>query len=138
MQIAPEHPETIGERSRVSVEKRLLLDRIALHSADVPPGNVEFSTTVIADFADPRLPFGNWAAMPASEAANAVPFNLLVEFALADVLVKNFLKGRQRVPLVSILERQKASKQSLEIDQEHASTGAADRQEGLLPRRIEL
>jgi hypothetical protein len=81
------------------MKKRLLLDGIALHSSNVSPGNVELPTAVVADFADSRLSLRNWATMPASKAADAVPFDFLVQLALADVLMKNFLKRRQRLPL---------------------------------------
>ena len=39
VQVAAEHAEAVGERARMRVEERLLLDRIALHAADVAPGH---------------------------------------------------------------------------------------------------
>jgi hypothetical protein len=77
------------------MEKRLLLDGIALHAADISPWHVQFSTLVIADLAHTRLPFGNWATMTTGEAADAVPLNRLVEVAFAHVLVQDISKGRQ-------------------------------------------
>ena len=60
------------------MEKGLLLDRIALHSSDVSPRNVELSAAVKADFADSNLSISDGAAMPTSEAADPIPFNFLV------------------------------------------------------------
>ena len=37
VQVAAEHAEAVGERAGIGVEERLLLDRIALHAADVAP-----------------------------------------------------------------------------------------------------
>src|SRR5438034_193015 len=41
VEIAAEHPEAVRERARVRVEERLLLDRIALHAADVAPRHLQ-------------------------------------------------------------------------------------------------
>src|SRR6266403_3623138 len=98
MKIAPEHAEAVGERPGISMKERLLLDGIALHSSNVSPGNVELPAAVVADLTDSRLSLGNWATMPASEAADTVPFDFLVQLALANVLIKNFFQRRQRLP----------------------------------------
>ena len=41
VQIAAEHAEAVRERAGVRVEERLLLDRIALHAADVSPRHAQ-------------------------------------------------------------------------------------------------
>src|SRR4029079_2077887 len=68
VQIAAEHPEAERERAGMRVEERFLLDWIALHAADVPPGDVQRPTLVVADLAHTERPIGNRAAMPAREA----------------------------------------------------------------------
>jgi hypothetical protein len=78
------------------MEKRLLLDRIALHAADISPRHVKLSALVIADLAHARLTFGNGATMTTREAANAVSLNRLVKFTFANLLVQDISEGRQR------------------------------------------
>src|ERR1700676_1324674 len=96
MQIAAEHPETVSERAGMSVEKWLLLDRIALHSGNIAPGNVKRAAMVKTNFADPRLPVGNRAAMSTCIAAHTIAIKLFPEcpVALADASVgrKNVLQ----------------------------------------------
>jgi hypothetical protein len=72
VQVAAQHAEAVGQRAGIGVEKRLLLDGIALRSGDVSPGNVELAAAVEADFADAGLAFGNGAAVSAGEAAQAI------------------------------------------------------------------
>src|ERR1700676_5468928 len=100
MQIAAEHPETVSERAGMSVEKWLLLDRIALHSGNIAPGNVKRAALVKANFADPRLPVGNRAAMSTGIAAHTIAIQLFPEcpVALADASVglKNVLQSGHR------------------------------------------
>jgi hypothetical protein len=96
MQITSEHPETVGERAGMSVKKWLLLDRIALHSGNVAPGNVKRAAMVKPNFADSGLPVGNWAAVSTGIAAHAIAIEFLPEcrVAFADALVgrKNILQ----------------------------------------------
>lgn len=77
------------------MKKRLLFDRIALRSRRVSPGRVERSAAVVADLAHSRLPFGNRAAMAASEAADSILIELFVKarIGLADSLVENGTEG---------------------------------------------
>jgi len=79
------------------VEKRLLLDGIALHSTHIAPGNKKFSVLVVADFADSGLTFGNRTAVSAGKAAHSLTNNIngLVQIAFANMLVKDFAKRRQ-------------------------------------------
>ena len=51
------------------VEERLLLDRIALHAADVPIGNVQHAAAIEADLADAGRAVGNRAGVAAGMAA---------------------------------------------------------------------
>ena len=64
------------------MEERFLLDRVALGSGGVSPGNVEGAAAVVADFADAGLAFGDGAAVSAGEAAHAVVLKLLVEMGI--------------------------------------------------------
>jgi len=77
------------------MKERLLLNGIALHSANIAPGHVESPTLVVAHLADPGLALGNGAAMPAGVAANAIAVELLVEIAFADGLVDDVAQGGQ-------------------------------------------
>ena len=80
------------------MEERLFLNRIALHSSGVSPGDVESAAAVKADFAYTGLAFGNGAAVTAGKTAEA----LLVEFfvkrwiGLADSLIQDVAKGGHR------------------------------------------
>src|SRR5580700_3539096 len=76
MQIAAHHSEAVGKGSRVGMEKRLLLDRVTLHSGDIAPGNIERATMVEANLADARLSLCNRAAVPAGIAAHPVAVQL--------------------------------------------------------------
>jgi len=105
MQITSQHAEAIGQRTRVGVKERLLLDGIALHSTDVSPRNVQFPALIEPNLTDAGLSFSYRAAMPAGDAADAVPLNRLVEFAFSDILVEYFAEGGQRKTSASILFR---------------------------------
>ena len=96
MQIAAQHSETVGQRARVGVEERLLLDGIALHSAHITPGHIEHSSLVVAHFADAGLTIGNGTAVTAGVAAHPVAIQLLVQIALTDILVDDVAKGRHK------------------------------------------
>src|SRR5262249_40204811 len=88
------------------MEEGLLLDGIALHPADVSPGNVKLPALVESHFAHSRLAFEYGAAVPAREAANAIPLDGLVEFTFADVLIQDFTQRGHRGELLdSILSR---------------------------------
>jgi hypothetical protein len=82
------------------MEERLLLNGIALHSADISPRHVELSALVEADFTDANLSLWNGTAMPTGKAADAVTLNRLVKFAFSDVLIEYFAEGGQRIPLL--------------------------------------
>ena len=58
----------------MDVEEGLLLNRIALHAADVTPWNVKLSALVKAYLADACLAFGNRAFVSAGVAAQPVAF----------------------------------------------------------------
>jgi hypothetical protein len=93
MEVAAEHPEAIGKGPGVGVEERLLLDRVALYAADIPPRHVQSAAPVVADFADAGLTFGNRAAMTAGVAANAIAIEFLVEVAFSHSLIHDFAKS---------------------------------------------
>src|SRR5207253_1258962 len=52
VQVAAEHPEAVGQRAGVDVEEGLLLDRVALHAADVAPRHLQASAFVESNLAD--------------------------------------------------------------------------------------
>jgi hypothetical protein len=77
------------------VEERLLLDRIALHSADISPGSVERAAPVIPNLADARLSFGNRATVTAGIAPDAIAIKLFdkVGIGLADARIEDVAEG---------------------------------------------
>src|SRR5271165_5022617 len=89
MQVAAQHAKAVGQRSRISMEERLLLDRIALHAAHITPRDIESAAAVISNFANSGLAVGNRTAMAAGVTANAIAVKLLVKLAcaFANVLV---------------------------------------------------
>jgi hypothetical protein len=91
MQIATQHSETVGEGSRIGVEKWLLLDGIALHSGNITPGNVKRATVIETNFADARLAIRNWATVTTGIAAHTIAIHLLPKsgVALADALTSS-------------------------------------------------
>src|SRR5215467_12831369 len=95
MKITAEHPKAIGKRAGISVEERLLLDRITLHRGGISPGNEEFATAIEAHLAHSGLSFGNGTAMSARKAANAIVAEILDEtgFGLADSPVEDVAQG---------------------------------------------
>src|SRR5690242_18577923 len=82
------------------MEKRLLLDRIALHAAYIAPGDIEITPTVEAHLAHATLPLGNGAAVSAGKAAHPVTVQLFVKFGggFGDVLVQDVAQGRHSSP----------------------------------------
>src|SRR5208282_3420058 len=73
----------------MSVKKRLLLDRVTLHTRNIAIRNVECTAAVETNLADTRLAVGNRAAMAAGIAAYSIPIQLLPKgrVALADSLL---------------------------------------------------
>jgi hypothetical protein len=95
VQIAAEHAEAVGECTGMRVEKRFLLDRIALHSGGVSPRNIECAAAVIADFADSGLAVGDGTAVSTGKTADAIVVEFLVErcVGLADAFVEDGAEG---------------------------------------------
>jgi hypothetical protein len=91
MQIAAQHSEAVSKGSGISMEEGLLLDGVALHSADVTPRDIERAAAVEPDLADARLTFGDRATMPAGVAANAVAIEFLDEvgIGLSNALIQD-------------------------------------------------
>jgi hypothetical protein len=96
VQIAAQHSETVGERSGVGVEKRLLLDRVTLNSSDIAVGNIECATVIETNLADTGLSLGNRAAVAAGIAAYPIAIQLFpksrVAFADAGVSSQNVVQ----------------------------------------------
>ena len=63
----------------MGMEKRLLLDRITLHSRDIAPWGVKGAALVEANLADPGLSVGNRTAVPAGIAAHSIAIQFLPE-----------------------------------------------------------
>jgi hypothetical protein len=83
VEIAAEHAEAVGECARVRVKEWFLLDRIALHAADVTPRHQQAAALVEAHLADANRPFRQRTAVPAREAAQSSVRQCFVEVALA-------------------------------------------------------
>jgi len=95
VKVATEHSKTVGESAGMRMEKRLLLNGVALGSGGISPGYEERAAAIVADLAHAGLAFGNGTAMSASEAAHAVILELLVKMgiSLANALVENGAEG---------------------------------------------
>jgi hypothetical protein len=72
MQITAQHPETVGKRPGISMEKRFLFDGIALHSGDVSERSIERAAMVETNLADSWLSVRYGAAMAAGKAPHAI------------------------------------------------------------------
>ena len=92
MQVAAEHPEAVRQRARVRVEKRLLLDGVALHAADVTPRHHQTSALVEADLADADRAVRQRTAVAARVAAQAAVGESLVQLALTRFLREHVAK----------------------------------------------
>jgi len=77
------------------VEEWFLFDGVALGSGGVSPGDVERATSIVADFADAGLAFGDGAAMSAGKAAHAIVGELLVKAGIgfANAFVEKGAEG---------------------------------------------
>ena len=100
MQIAAEHAEAVGERARVGVEERLLLDRIALHAADVAPRHAQRSALVEAHLADADRAFGQRTAVAAGVALQAPVIEHPVELAFASFSREHLSQRRHEDSIV--------------------------------------
>jgi aspartate oxidase len=102
VEIAAQHAEAVGESAGMGVKEWLFLDRVALGSSGVSPGDEQSAAAVVADFAHAGLAFGDGAAMSASEAPHAVIVEFLVKTGIgfADSLVENTAEGGHGRPLL--------------------------------------
>jgi hypothetical protein len=98
MEVAAEHAKTVGKCAGIRVEEGLLLDGIALHAGGVSPRHVESSSPIKTNFADTGLAVGNWAAVAAGVAADAVVIEIFDEgrIGFSDALIQNFTQGGHR------------------------------------------
>ena len=97
------------------MEERLLLDRIALHAADVAPRDVQRAAAVESDLADARGAVGQRTGVPAGDASDAAVVERLDEFAGPNGRLEHVLQrhkdilpgsaGRGRFGLVDQVER---------------------------------
>src|SRR6266849_7702896 len=76
------------------MEEGLLFYGVALHTADIAPGNVQGSATVVANLANSGLTIRDRTAVPTGETAHPVTVKFLVKLVLADVLVDDIPQGR--------------------------------------------
>ena len=93
MQIAAEHAKAVSQRAGISVEERLLFNGIALHAADVSPGNIKLSSLIEANFADAGLCVGDGTTVSAGETAHAITIKFFVKLTFANVFVEDLAKG---------------------------------------------
>jgi hypothetical protein len=77
------------------VEERLFLNRIALRSGSVSPGNEKRAAAVVADLADSGLAIGNGTAMAAGKTAHPIVIQFFVKASIgfSDLLVENGAEG---------------------------------------------
>src|SRR5580693_6768681 len=92
MQIASQHAKAISQRTRIRVKKRLLLNRIALHSADISPRHIQSAAAVVPHLANAGLSLRYRTAMPARITPYPIAIQLLVKLALANLLVNDIAK----------------------------------------------
>jgi hypothetical protein len=100
VEVAAQHSEAIGKRSRIGVKEGFFLDGVALHAPYIAPRNVESPATVEAHLANAGLAVRDRAGMPAGKTAHAILVELLVKLARASAVVKDLTKGRHREPTV--------------------------------------
>ena len=81
------------------MEKWLFLDRIALHTAHIAPGNIERATLVVAHLANSGLTLGNGAAVATGVTANPIPLEFFVQITLTDIPVNDVAKSGHGKPL---------------------------------------
>ena len=94
MEVAPQHSEAVGQGSGIGVKKRLFLDGIALHSADISPRDIQRSAAIVTNFTDPRLPVWNRTAVAASVTTHTITIELFVKLALTHVFVNDVTQAR--------------------------------------------
>ena len=94
MKVAPKHTEAVGQGTRISVEERLLLDRITLHAAHVSPRNIQRSAAIVTNLANSRLTVWNRTAVAASVTTHTIAIELFVKLALTHVFVNDVTQGR--------------------------------------------
>src|SRR5262249_21356501 len=100
MQVAAEHAEAVRQRTRMSVEKRLLLYRIALHAADVAPGDEQRAAAIEADLAHPSRAVGQRTAVAARDATQPAVRHLMVELACACLLREHLRQCGHGIDLI--------------------------------------
>jgi hypothetical protein len=77
------------------MEKRFLLDGIALDSANVSPRNIQRSAAIVTNLANSRLTVGNRATMATGVTTHTVAIELFIKLAstLTHVLVNDVTQG---------------------------------------------
>jgi hypothetical protein len=74
------------------MEERLLLNGIALNSANVSPGNVERAAAVVANLADSGLAVGNRTAMSARKTTHTITVKPLVKISFTNMFINDIAK----------------------------------------------
>src|SRR6476620_7098439 len=97
MAIAAKHAEAVCQRAWTGVEERLLLDWIALHSADVAPRDVKRAAAVESDLTDARCAVWQRTLVPAGDAADAPVVERLDEYAGPDGRLEQVLQGHKAI-----------------------------------------
>ena len=94
MEIAPKHSEAVGQGPGISVEKRLLLDGVALNAANISPRDIQRPAAVVTNLANSRLTVWNRTAVAASVTTHTIAIELFVKLALTHVFVNDVTQGR--------------------------------------------
>ena len=106
VEVASQHAETVGQRARVGMKERLLLNWIALYSTDVSPRDVKLAALVVADLAHAGLALKDGTTMSTGKTTNAIAINRLVKLAFTDVLIQDFTQsGHDKQFSAPILDR---------------------------------
>jgi len=102
VEIAAKHAKAVCERAWTGVEKRLLLDRIALHAADVAPRDVQRAAAVESNLADTKCAVGQRTCVSAGDAADAPVVERLDELARPNGRLEHVLQRHRNIlPRVS-------------------------------------
>ena len=94
MKVAAKHSEAVGQRPGIGMEKRLLLDGVALNAADISPRDIQSSAAIVTHLANSRLTVRDGTAVAAGVTAHAIAVELFVKLALTHVFVNDVTQGR--------------------------------------------
>ncbi len=76
------------------MEEGFFLYRVALDAADIAPGHIKSSASVVANLANPGLAIWDLATVPAGKTPHPVAVELFVQFAFANVFMNDFVERK--------------------------------------------